>query len=87
MWGNILTEVSFQTNFNINFTNTKSDVKNNIQSKIDLRQGRSLKKSKDDFEFKYEDNIQIERNKYLANNYFKKYDKSVKNIQKQNVNE
>ena len=26
MWGNILTEISFQTNFNINFSNTKSDV-------------------------------------------------------------
>ena len=26
MWGNILTEISFQTNFNLNFSNTKSDV-------------------------------------------------------------
>ena len=26
MWGNILTEVTYQTNFNINFSNTKSDI-------------------------------------------------------------
>ena len=26
MWGNILTEVSFHTNFHLNFSNTKSDV-------------------------------------------------------------